>query len=65
MSKGFLYVGITFTASKEQFKNSILSSLAFSKQLARYYVARYYGVRLAEFATYSRDEIRFGHHLND
>ena len=30
MSKGFLYVGVTLTASTEQFENSTLSNLAFS-----------------------------------
>jgi transcriptional regulator with XRE-family HTH domain len=28
-------------------------------------LARYYGVNLTNFATYSRDEIKRGHHLND
>jgi hypothetical protein len=28
--KGFLYVGVTLTASTEQFENTILSNLAFS-----------------------------------
>jgi hypothetical protein len=37
MSKGFLYAGITLTASTEQFKNSILSNLAFSVESCEMY----------------------------
>jgi hypothetical protein len=28
-------------------------------------LARYYGVKLSAFATYGRDDLRDGHHLND
>ncbi len=37
MSKGFLYVGVTLTASTEQFENSILSNLAFSVESCETY----------------------------
>jgi putative heme iron utilization protein len=37
MSKRFLYAGITLTASTEQFKNSILSNLAFSVESREMY----------------------------
>jgi len=28
-------------------------------------LAKYYGVRLSAFQTYTRDELRRGHHLNE
>ena len=37
MSKGFLYTGVTLTASTEQFENSILSNLAFSTEFCEKY----------------------------
>jgi ribosome-binding protein aMBF1 (putative translation factor) len=58
-----------YVARKLGISQSFLSKLEKGQQEPNFLLvellARYYGVKLSELATYSRDENRFGHHLND
>jgi DNA-binding XRE family transcriptional regulator len=58
-----------FVARELGISQSFLSKLEKGEQEPNFLLvellARYYGVKLAAFATYSPDETRRGHHLND
>jgi transcriptional regulator with XRE-family HTH domain len=58
-----------FAARELGISQSFLSKIEKGQQEPNFLLverlARYYGVKLSDFATYTRDEIRLGHHLND
>jgi len=57
-----------FVARELGISQSFLSKLEKGQQEPNFLLverlARYYGVKLSEFATYTQDETRLGHHLN-
>jgi transcriptional regulator with XRE-family HTH domain len=58
-----------FVAQELEISQSFLSKLETGQQEPNFLLveklAGYYGVKLTELATYTRDESRSGHHLND
>jgi transcriptional regulator with XRE-family HTH domain len=58
-----------FVARELGISQSFLSKLEKGQQEPNFLLiellAKYYGVRLSVFQTYTRDELRHGHHLND
>jgi transcriptional regulator with XRE-family HTH domain len=58
-----------FVATELGISQSFLSKLEKGQQEPNFLLvellAKYYGVKLSAFATYTRDETQAGHHLND
>jgi DNA-binding XRE family transcriptional regulator len=58
-----------FVAKELGISQSFLSKLEKGQQEPNFLLvellARYYGVKLSAFQTYTRDEVRQGHHLNE
>ncbi|SRR5258707_10550314 len=69
VAKRYLPLTQAFVARELGISQSFLSKLEKGQQEPNFLLvellARYYGVKLSEFATYTREEIRLGHHLND
>jgi DNA-binding XRE family transcriptional regulator len=69
VAKKHLSLTQAFVARELGISQSFLSKLEKGQQEPNFLLvellARYYGVKLSEFTTYTREETRLGHHLND